>query len=326
MGTSAIDSLAGLRPKVSLAGLSTLEIGGIADWFLEVKTVPSLQHAQAWATGKGLPVLYFGDGSNILFADEGFRGLVLRNRLRGRERSEDEVEVAAGEKLEGVIAWLNKNRLGGMERMYGIPGTIAGALVGNAGAYGQQISDAVVEISVWVENQIKVVPKSELQFGYRHSLFKGWRDAFILKCRLRLKNKRENLQEISDEILEKRLVKYPAGLRSPGSFFKNISLDEISEAALGRIPDDFIMFGKVPAGKLLEAVGARGEFKGGARVADYHGNLIANTGGATCSDVLELAGRYAHKVWERFHVRLAPEILVVNTKGQRRELPGGCDE
>lgn len=312
MTSATTSSSLGLQCDISLAELSTLRVGGIGRWFAQVDNLQELQQVCAWAREKALPVFYMGEGSNVLFPDHGFSGLVVQNRITGTDRSGEEVEVAGGENLGEVIRLLNRHSLAGMERMYGIPGTVAGALVGNAGAYGQQIGDSVVEVSIWSENQVQVLCAPDLVFHYRHSLFKRRRDWFILKCRLRLRHSVESLQEISNEILSKRLVKYPPGLKCPGSFFKNVSLDEISKAALEKIPDDFIMFGKIPAGKLLEAVGANGVRLGDAQFADYHGNLIVNLGGASAQDILTLANQYAGEVWKRFRIRLEPEILIVD--------------
>lgn len=300
-----------LQRDVSLAHWTTLEVGGTAQWFTQVGDLQQLQRAHAWAEEEGLPIFYLGDGSNVLFSDGSLPGLVIRNLIKGRQPSGSEVELGGGEKLEHVICWLNDLGLAGMERLYGIPGTLAGALVGNAGAYGQQMSDVVVEVSFWSGNQVEVLSAPDLDFGYRHSLFKTHRDWFILNCRLRLTRSVESLQDVSEDILSRRLEKYPAGLRCPGSFFKNIPLDEISQESLEKVPENFIMFDKIPAGKLLEAVGANGVRRGDAQFASYHGNLIINLDRATSLDILWLAREYAERVWERFSIRLEPEIFIL---------------
>ncbi|MCZ6485739.1 MAG: UDP-N-acetylmuramate dehydrogenase [Acidobacteria bacterium] len=312
INSTPVPSSLALRRDVLLAKLSTLNVGGIASWFTQVHDLQQLKEARNWANKQGLPIFYLGEGSNVLFSDEGFPGLVLQNRITGMEHYGEEVELGGGENLEEAIHRLNQLSLSGMERLYGIPGTVAGALVGNAGAYGQQIGDLVVGISIWSKNREQVLPALDLEFRYRSSLFQRRRDWFILSCRLRLKKSTEPLQEISEEILSRRLLKYPAGLKCAGSFFKNISLDEISKTALEKIPEDFIMFGKIPAGKLLEAVGATGVRRGDAQFADYHGNLILNLGQATSLDILTLANEYAGLVWERFRIRLKPEILIAD--------------
>ncbi len=309
--TPAPSSIA-LQRDVSLADLSTLKVGGTAPWFVQVHDLEQFQQTRIWAEKQKLPILYLGEGSNVLFSDEGFPGLVLQNCITGIEQYGEEAEIGGGQNLIEAIRRLNRLKLSGMERLYGIPGTVAGALVGNAGAYGQQIGDSTVEVSVWAKNQVQVLPARDLDLRYRCSLFQRQRDWFILNCRLRLQKSIEPLQGISDEILTKRLVKYPQGLKCPGSFFKNINLDEIPKTASERIPEDFIMFGKIPAGKLLEAVGANGVRRGDAQFADYHGNLMVNLGQATSQDILSLADEYAGRVWERFRIRLEPEILIVD--------------
>ena len=310
--TIADRSLRGLKQDLSLAKLTTLKIGGTARYLVEIQDIQQLQEACNWAEQQGLPVLFLGEGSNLLFSDHGFPGLLIQNRIRGKKASEDEVEVGGGENLGTVIRWMNRLQLGGIERMYGIPGTVAGALVGNAGAYGQEIGALVVDVRVWINNRIELLSASELCFRYRWSVFKESRDLFILSCRLRLRKSSRNLQKISDEILSKRLLKYPEGLRCPGSFFKNVLLDNVCEEALQRIPDDFIMFGKIPAGKLLETVGANGARRGDAQFATYHGNLIANRGRANSKDMLQLAREYARHVWDHFRIRLETEVVIVD--------------
>lgn len=307
-----VPSSLALQQDVSLADLSTLKVGGTASWFTQVHDLKQFQQTWIWAEEQALPVFYLGEGSNVLFSDSGFPGLVIQNCMAGIEQQDEEVEIGGGHNLLQAIRHVNRLKLAGMERLYGIPGTVAGALVGNAGAYGQQIGDCVVEASIWSNNQVQVLPALELEFRYRDSLFQRRPDWFVLKCRLRLQESHDPLQDISEEILTKREVKYPQGLKCPGSFFKNIDLDEISKPALEKIPDEFIMFGKIPAGKLLEAVGANGVRRGDAQFADYHGNLIVNLGQATSQDILTLADEYAGRVWENFRIRLEPEILIVD--------------
>ncbi|MEE2822700.1 MAG: UDP-N-acetylmuramate dehydrogenase [Acidobacteriota bacterium] len=291
--------------------MSTLKVGGIAEWFTQVNQLQQLQQAQAWAKQEGLPIFYLGDGSNVLFPDGSWPGLVIQNGIKGRQqKSSTEVQLCGGENLQNIVCWLNDLGLAGMECLYGIPGTLAGALVGNAGAYGQQLSDAVVEVSFWSGDQIEVLSSSELDFGYRHSIFKTHREWFILNCQMRLTESIEPLQDVSGEILSRRLKKYPVGLKCPGSFFKNISIHQVPQKILEKIPEDLIMFDKIPAGKLLEAVGANGMRRGDAQFASYHGNLIINLDKATSQDILLLAREYAEQVWNRFSIRLEPEIFI----------------
>lgn len=323
MQLSQVDSTS-LRyhSDVSLADFTTLGVGGNAMWLVKIDSFYKLQQAQAWAAERALPILYMGDGSNMLFSDRGFRGLVIQNGIQGCESYSDELKVGGGTDLNELIRKANSLNLAGMECMYGIPGTVAGALVGNAGAYGQEIGDVVTQVSVWSGSQIQILTAADLQFNYRHSVFKTDPHQFILQCQLSLTRSPKKLQKHSDEILSKRHPKYPPGLRCPGSFFKNIPTEGLTKTALEKV-EHFVMFDKVPAGRLLEAVGANGSRRGDAQIAPYHGNLIMNTGRATTRDILWLANLYAGKVWERFQVRLEPEILIVDNNNWPYLHPGG---
>jgi len=305
-----------LLPHVSLAEQSTFKIGGLARWFARIGDVDQLEEAFSWACENHLPVLVIGEGSNILFPDEGFPGLVIKNRFFGFGRFDDEVELGGAENLGETIRRLNRLRLAGLERMYGIPGSVAGALVGNAGAYGQEIGSVVVSVTTWSRaHGVRVLDGPELGFRYRHSLLKCNRELLVLACRLRLTPSVTELQPVSEEILARRLVKYPASLRCPGSFFKNVLARDLTEEQLARVPPDFIQFGKIPAGRLLEEVGAKGAARGDAVIADYHANLVLNRGRASSRDVIALTSDYAAKVFDRFGIRLEPEILIIEESG-----------
>ncbi|MEE8586018.1 MAG: UDP-N-acetylmuramate dehydrogenase [Acidobacteriota bacterium] len=312
-----------MKKDVELAPWTTLRIGGPGDYFAAVRSIEDLDRCTSWAGRSELPVFLLGSGSNVLFDDGGFRGLVVRNELRGLQRCKDEVEVAGGEDLGGLIRFLNRQGLAGMERMYGIPGTVAGAVVGNAGAYGQEIGERMVHAEIWEEGNVRRIPASRLELRYRHSRFKQRRDWFLLSCKLRLEKSRTDLQEVSDRILRQRLEKYPLELRCPGSYFKNLLASELPEAQLKRIPEHFVQYGKIPAGMLLDAVGGKGQRCGGARVADHHANLFINDGKASARDLIELSSRLAERVQERFGVALEPEIRIVGGSFPSN-LPSNC--
>lgn len=300
-----------IRRKAPLHRLTTLGVGGEADFLGYVCDCDRLRAAIEFAAALDLPVVFLGEGSNVLCSDRGHRGLILKGgiggiRIRGRR-----VEAGAACSLLQLIETLNRNRLGGMERLYGIPGSVGGAVVGNAGAYGQEISDTLVDALVFRNGGIERWPAARLGFGYRSSMLKECRNAYLVECRFRMTRSDEDLKEISRLILQKRLPKYPPGMRCPGSFFKNVLVEELSPRALDRVPPDFIQFGKIPAGKLLQAVGACGARQGGAGIADYHGNLVFNSGTATAKEIEELAMRFAEKVQARFQIRLEPEIRIL---------------
>jgi UDP-N-acetylmuramate dehydrogenase len=303
----------GLVPVGTRLGsdLTTLGVGGPCRLYCEVTSEEELEAAVDLALSDRLPFLYLGEGSNVLFDDAGFAGLVIRNKIAGIRAHGREVRVGGGHNLIELIDWLNQNKLAGLEALYGIPGTVGGAIVGNAGAFGQEISDCVVEVRVWSPGGVHQLSRADLGFFYRHSRFKEQSDWFLIDCTLRLRTSGRDLQAVSEEIFQRRLQKYPAQLRCPGSFFKNIPEDRLSEESRARIPDSFFHFGKVAAGQLLEAVGANGSRRGGAFFADYHGNLLASDGTASSSDILALADEFSDRVWKRFGVRLEPEIRII---------------
>ncbi len=305
-----------VRENVSLQPLTTMEVGGPARFLVSVSTAEEFVWARRWARERELPVLFLGEGSNVLPDDAGYPGLVIQNRILGTDREGSQVRVGGGENLIRFIRWLNRQGLAGMERMYGIPGTVAGAIVGNAGAYGQEICERVVEVRAWTPDGELCLSRDELDFRYRHSVFKDRREWFLFDCCLRLEPNSGNLQAVSDTILEKRLEKYPPGLRCPGSFFKNVLAGELSASVREGLPPGFFLHGKIPAGKLLEAVGANGERLGGAEIASYHGNLVVNREGASSREIRKLAFDYAERVRHRFGIRLEPEILILDEKGE----------
>ena len=300
-----------LNKRFPLAKLSTLGVGGPARWLAPIERRQQLNRAREWAHRQGLPILYLGEGSNVLFSDQGFAGLVLQNRMLGRDRSGTELRIAGGENLGEIICWANRQQLAGMENMYGIPGTVAGALVGNAGAYGQEIGDLVTEVEVWDRGQVHSLSAPEAGFEYRESVFKTRRDWFILSCTIRLQLSSRDLMAVSAEILSRRLEKYPAGLKCPGSFFKNVVVKDLPPATAAAVPTDFISYGKIPAGRLLEEVGAKGARRGNAQFARHHANLLVNLGQATSRDIVTLTEKYARRVLQRFGIRLEPEIRIV---------------
>lgn len=310
-----------VQHEARLSSLSTLGIGGPGAALARIHHPSEIEAAVDHAADRGWPVLYLGAGSNVLFSDDGFRGMILKNEIPGIEIFGSEVEAGAGEDLGGLIRRLNREGLGGLERLYGIPGTVAGAVVGNAGAYGQEIGDSLIEAEIRDGKEIRTLPASELGFRYRHSRFKDRRAWFLTRCRFKLRPRQGDLQKVSDEILQRRLVKYPPGLKCPGSFFKNIPLDDVPADTLAALPANFVVHGKIPAGKLLEAVGARGSRLGGALIANYHGNLVINDEGARSREIVELAGRYSGKVLERFGIQLEAEILVVGQDSPANLMP-----
>ncbi len=294
--------------NVSLSSLSTFNIGGKAKQFIRVSNPDELSEVVQWAKENNLEYEVFAGGSNVVFPDEGLACLVIQVLGGNVQRQENKCMVDAGVLLMDVINEAIKYGLSGLESLSGIPGTIGGAVVGNAGAYGHSISEVVEKAQVFNGEKIYWMTNSECEFDYRESIFKKNKLIILKVVCLFQKGNNEDLQKISREIIKMREKKYKPGLKCPGSFFKNVLVKYVSEKSLTLIDQSKIIDGKIPTGYLLSEVGARGMRVGGIQIADFHGNLFINTGGGTARDVKELSSILKAKVKAKFGIELEEEI------------------
>lgn len=297
-----------------MKNITTLEIGGPAKKFIEIRTEEELIEAIKYAKENSLPYLVIGSGSNLLVSDSGFEGLIIKNSIHGIEQEGNILKVKTGTILQDLVDFTIEKGLAGLNKMTGIPGTVGGAVFGNAGAYGQGISDHILSVVILSgqAKDLQVLSKDQCGFGYRDSGFKKTKYT-ILEVSFELSSaERESLEKESKEVLEKRLVKYPPGIKCPGSFFKNIVVDTLPKEVLEKIPESKIMYGKIPAGSLLEEVGAKGDKLGNIEIAPYHANLFVNKGEGKASDFFALASKYVKLVKEKFEIILEPEVQLIN--------------
>lgn len=305
--------------------LTTLQIGGPAKLFVKVSTEDGLIEAINYAKQNNLDFLIIGGGSNLLVNDTGVDKLVIKNEITGlitsRVGSDSfEVKVKSGTNLQDLVDYTIQHGLAGLNKMTGIPGKLGGAVYGNAGAYGQTISDQIASLTVLSPSVIpanagihlKNLLKEECDFKYRDSTFKK-NNLIILEVTFNLASADpKTLQQEADEVLQKRLIKYPPGIKCPGSFFKNIVADTLPKEILDKIPSEKIVYGKLPAGTLLEMVGAKGTSEDGIYIADYHANLFINKRNGTAKAFYNLAKKYAQKVKDKFGIELEPEVQLIN--------------
>src|SRR5262252_3381792 len=278
----------GLREQEPLRHHTTFRIGGPADWFLAARTEDQLVRALAAATELSLPCFLLGGGSNLLVSDDGFRGLVVKNAIDDVEFEGTTVRVGCGADYLTFIQGCAERSLAGLAYAAGIPGSVGGAIYGNAGCYGQDIGSRIVECTVTTPDgaRAETLPAAWFQFAYRDSRLKREPRA-LLTCVLRLD--RGDTAAIDTEIEEKleiRRVKHPQWRLEPtaGSYFKNLPPD-------WQIPGAKLSPGtrRVAAGQLLDEVNCRGLRFGDAMVYSKHANIIVNAGRASARDVLELA-------------------------------------
>lgn len=308
-----IDAGYEIRENESLSPYTTLKIGGPALGLIEVYRTEDLNEVTKIAQENNIKFLVIALGSDLLVSDEGYDGLVIVNKTRGIDLISDvEVEAFSGAVLQDLVDFANNNSLGGFENMAGIPGSVGGAIYGNAGAYGQSISDNILSVKYFDGKSVQEFSKDECRFTYRESIFKDNKNWVILSSKFALKKgSSEDLVAKSKETIELRSKKYPPGIKCPGSFFKNIVASDLKDDVLVNIPEDKIVYGKIPAGYLLEEVGAKGDKLGGIEIASYHGNLFMNNGEGTASDFFELARKYKQKVKEKFNIELESEVQLI---------------
>ncbi len=280
----------------NLAAFTTLKIGGPADWYYPAHTPDELAEALRCAWEGDIPVTFLGDGSNVLISDLGIRGLVVHNRAQTIERRGNNLYAHSGALLADLVNRSRSEGLTGLEFAAGIYGSVGGAIFGNAGAYGKAMADIIVTANVLTRDGDRItVGTSDFEFTYRRSACgdKGW---VVLDGEFGLQpGDGKAIGAEIDRIIALRATKLPTDLPSAGSYFKNIE-------------DPNAEHGKVPAGRLLEAVGAKSMRVGGAGVYEKHANVIVNLGNATAADVLNLAKKMKDAVLAEYGIELHPEV------------------
>lgn len=292
---------------------TTFRIGGPADWFVAARTPESLVAALSAAHALELPVFLLGGGSNLLVSDEGFRGLVVRNACEDVQFDGTAALVGCGADYLEFLRRCQRRGLAGLAYAAGIPGSVGGAVFGNAGCYGQDIGSRVVEWSVASldGSRLETLPAAWFEFAYRDSRLKR-EPRVLLSCLLKLEaGDPAQIQREMDEKLEIRRVKHPQWREEPtaGSYFKNLP-PGFQVPGLPHSPGTH----RVAAGALLDACDARGMRVGDAMVFAKHANILVNAGRATARDVLTLAERLKSLVRERFGVELEEEVMFLGEK------------
>lgn len=311
-----------IKQNVSLKNFNSFRIEGAAKLFLEVKNEEELIEGIKEAKRIDVPFFILGGGSNILVSSETYEGLVIKisiDNIEKKEAKEEEtiINVKAGTPLNKVVSFCLENDLSGMEWAIGIPGTIGGAVRGNAGAFGKSIQDNIVSVSFLdiSDLSIKKTSTEDCQFDYRTSIFKKNPNWIVLGADFLLQEKRRDLiqGEISDN-LKKRIGKQPKGF-SAGSIFKNYQIKEgEKERILSKFPEmaEMIKNNLIPAGFLIESCGLKGKEIGDAIISEEHANFIVNKGEAKFEDVDKLIFLIKEKVKEKFGIILEEEVQRMN--------------
>jgi UDP-N-acetylmuramate dehydrogenase len=306
----------GLLTQEPMRHHTTIRIGGPADYFFAARTPDQMVVALRTAHELGLQVMLIGGGSNLLVSDAGFRGLVLKNAADRIEFDGSAAHVECGADFLDLIYRCRDRGLAGLEFAAGIPGSVGGAIYGNAGCYGQDIGSVTIEATVCdlAGSKVATHPAAWFEFEYRDSRLKR-EPKVLLSCLLQFRpGDTAAIQNVIDEKLEIRRVKHPQWRIEPtaGSYFMNLPPDWQREG--GKLSPGTR---RVAAGQLLDEVGCRGLRVGDAMVFEKHANIIVNAGHATARDVLELAEIMKARVREKFGVELREEVMFV---GERPKL------
>jgi UDP-N-acetylmuramoylalanine--D-glutamate ligase len=297
------------KTNIGLAEFTTTKVGGPASYFMQCSKEKELVNAVKWANAKNIPFMIIGGGSNLLISDDGYPGLVILNRVFGLSQKNKVISAKSGNLLLQLVNFAAKNNLSGMESLAGIPGTIGGAIYGNAGAYGQSASDTLSEVKIFDGQKIIWLSKYDCHFSYRDSIFKKMK-VILLEARFKL-TPAKAVSEKTKQIIDDRCKKYSAALWCPGSFFKNVEVDKVSPKSLRLISPEKITFSKIPAGYLLESVGAKDSKIGKISVSPAHANFFVNMGGGTADDFYDLAFGLRRRVWDKYGILLFPEVQMV---------------
>ena len=249
-----------------------------------------------------------GGGTNLIVADDGFDGVVLKFTADQISAAESVVTVAAGAVLQDLVDFTVDRGLRGLETLAGIPGWAGAAIYGNAGAYGHSISKCVRTVRFSDGPETRVFTNAQCEFRYRESIFKLRKEWIILSAELTmLPGVSEELRKTASDIVRVRNEKFPPTMKCAGSIFKNFLFADLAV----EVPEKIVREGKVPAAYFLEQVGAKGMRVGGIEVAGYHANLIYNAGGGTARELCELISELKRRVHDRFNITLEEEVQFV---------------
>lgn len=297
-----------IKKNVPLAPFTTFQIGGPAKFFVLVNSKEELQDAIKFAKTNNEPYFILAGGSNTLVSDNGFNGLVIKINNQDIEQSGYELMAVAGARLGDVVAWTTSAGLAGLEWASGVPGSVGGAVRGNAGCYGGETKNNIKEVEFFdtTDNQFKTWPASQLDFKYRSSLFKHdktkiiWQVVFSLTPGLA-----KELQDYALNLIKLRVAKLPK-FPSAGSVFENL----LGEAELVKIlgVEDKVKDGKLATAIIIENLGLKGKQIGGAKISDEHANCIINYDHATAEDVLALIALVKKEAKNKYSLSLKEEI------------------
>jgi UDP-N-acetylmuramate dehydrogenase len=301
-----------IRRDIPLSQYTRFAIGGPAAILVETANPDSFVQALDAAKSCSVAHVVIGGGTNLVVADRGFNGVVLRYSARRIVQDGELLRAEAGAVLQDVVDASIAAGLKGLETMTGIPGDLGGAIYGNAGAYGRSIQEIVDHVHWTDGNQIHCFDNSACQFSYRESIFKRKKDWIVLSADLRFRDADSTeLARIAGEIRTVRDAKYPPTMKCAGSIFKNLLFAQLPSAVQGQVPPKLVREGKVPSAWFLEQADVKGLRIGDIQVATYHANLIYNDGAGTAADLVKVIAECKARVRGKFGFDLEEEVQYI---------------
>jgi UDP-N-acetylmuramate dehydrogenase len=316
-----------IRENIILAKETTFNIGGPARYFFVAREKEDLIKAIKAAKQLKLPFFVLGGGSNVLFSDKGYKGLVINFQSppaflplkAGRDSGiqKNKITAGAGTNLGELVMASFKKGLAGLEWAVGIPGTVGGAVCGNSGTFGFSIGNIIEEVEALDTGtlRIKRFSQKNCRFSYRNSIFRQKGGLIILSVCLKLKKgDKKKIQEKMTKFLNHRKTAHPYGCFSAGCVFKNYK-GKISDKKILESFPELKRFNKkklIPASYLIDKCGLKGRKRGEAEISERHANFIVNLGGAKAKDVVELMKIAKQEVKNKFGVILKEEVEIIN--------------
>lgn len=307
-----------IQENILLKEHTTFKIGGPAGYFCVVNTLPEIQEALDFATKNNIDFFILAGGSNIIVSDQGYQGLVIKLNLNSIDMTNSQVVVGSSVVVNQLIDTLIENSLSGLQWAGGLPGTIGGAIRGNAGAFGGEIKDIVKEVtSIDSKGQIIKRDVDECRFTYRSSIFKHSKE-IIIEATLSLRSGDPIiLKKEANEHRDYRVARHPIEFPSAGSIFKNVAVTDVPKENLDQFKtaqknDPFPV---IPTAFILSEAGLKGYTIGGAQVSEKHPNYIINVNNATAQDVVGVIQNCIAQVGDKFGIRLEvePQLLGFET-------------
>ncbi|MDD5098743.1 MAG: UDP-N-acetylmuramate dehydrogenase [Candidatus Colwellbacteria bacterium] len=311
-----------MQKSVWLKEHTTYKIGGPAAYFVEVKDVRDIEKAVSeWKSigGDVRDIFILGGGANVLLPDSGFSGLILKISIAGIDLTEKGlIEAGAGTLLKDIVEFAADKELSGMEWAAGLPGSFAGAIRGNAGAFGGEMKDVIIEVkSVELSSPDKIIIRrnKDCEFDYRTSRYKKEGGEVIISAIVKLSpGEEKNIRDRMDEYVKYREDHQPLEYPSAGSTFKNIDVKYITSKQKKEwatvIKND--PFPVVPVAFLLSEAGLKGKRIGGAVISEKHPNFFINYDNATADDVKKLISLAQKEVKNKFNIDIEPEIQIID--------------